>query len=106
MARNRETALAARRTLCRALGVPTPAPDAMLGSLASVPLPDGGLRDLTVGKPLDPLQTALYREFKIEVPVLAWPVLPRRLLRVSAQLYNGPAQYERLAAALADLLGA
>jgi isopenicillin-N epimerase len=106
MARNRETALAARRTLCGALGVPPPAPDAMLGSLVSVPLPDGAPRDLSVGKPIDPLQAALYGQFAIEVPVLAWPAPPRRLLRVSAQLYNTSAQYERLADALGQLLPA
>jgi len=105
MARNRQLALGARATLCKALGVPPPAPDAMLGSLASVPLPDGWPSDPLVGRRVDPLQAALFERFRIEAPVHAWPAPPRRLLRVSAQLYNTPAQYERLAEALADLLG-
>jgi len=52
----------------------------------------------------------LIYEDAIEVPVYAWPHTPadgsprRRLLRVSAQLYNTPADYDRLAAALAARL--
>ena len=34
---------------------------------------------------------------------MRWPSPPRRLLRVSAQLYNTRADYERLAEALRDL---
>jgi isopenicillin-N epimerase len=36
----------------------------------------------------------------IEVPVIAWPRAPRRLLRISAQRYNTIGDYDRLAAAL------
>ena len=101
MAHNRATALAARRTLCAALGVAAPSPDGMIGSLAAVPVPvpdPGGPR-----RP-DPLQTALFDRFGIEVPVFTWPSPAVRLLRVSAQLYNTPADFERLAAALRALL--
>jgi hypothetical protein len=35
---------------------------------------------------------------------MSWPSAPRRVLRVSAQLYNEPAHYERLAGALTGLL--
>ncbi|HUF78542.1 MAG TPA: aminotransferase class V-fold PLP-dependent enzyme, partial [Thermoanaerobaculia bacterium] len=38
--RNRELALAARRELAGALGVPLPCPDSMIASLAALPLPD------------------------------------------------------------------
>src|SRR6185436_9383411 len=41
MQRNRALARAGRDRLCAALGVPAPAPDSMLGSLATIPLPDG-----------------------------------------------------------------
>ena len=35
---------------------------------------------------------------------MVWPAPPRRLVRISAQLYNTPADYERLAEALRMLL--
>ena len=101
--RNRALALAARGILCDALGVPPPAPDAMIGSLAAVPLPDGAA---AASSPLaiDPLQAKLFEEHRIEVPVVAWPAPPKRLVRVSAQLYNTREQYELLARALGALL--
>ena len=103
MQRNRELALAARRVLCTALGIEPPAPDSLIGALASVPIADArGDRKLDALE-LDPLQERLLAEHAIEVPVFAWPAWPRRLLRVSAQLYNSLPQYEALAAALRRL---
>jgi isopenicillin-N epimerase len=40
----------------------------------------------------------------IEVPVYPWPAPPKRLLRISAQLYNSLPQYEFLAKVLAEEL--
>jgi isopenicillin-N epimerase len=102
MAHNRRTALEARDRLCAALGVPPPAPDTMLGALVAVPLPDGGGPTPRPREP-DPLQATLLARFAIEALVFRWPAPPVRILRVSAQLYNGPADYERLARALAVL---
>jgi len=105
MAHNRELALAARRKLCDALQIPLPCPDEFIGSLASVPIPDA--RSSKPSKNplyLDPLQDRLLEEFGIEVPVIPWPAPPKRLLRVSAQLYNSLPQYEKLAGALKKLL--
>jgi isopenicillin-N epimerase len=51
------------------------------------------------------VQVALFERFGIEVPVMPWPASPRRLLRVSAQIYNSPEDYERLAEALPAVLG-
>jgi isopenicillin-N epimerase len=105
MNHNRELALVARRVLCEALRIPLPCPDELIGSLASVPIPDA-----PDSKPsnnplyLDPLQDRLLEEFKIEVPIIPWPAPPKRLLRVSAQLYNSLPQYEQLAGALKKLL--
>lgn len=103
-AHNRALALAARETLCAALEAPAPAPDSMIGSLAAVPLPDGD--EGAPPSPLltEPLQDALLERWRIEVPIVIWPRRPRRLVRVSAQLYNRPEQYERLARALGALL--
>jgi isopenicillin-N epimerase len=106
MTRNRRLALAARRMLCDALQIDPPCPDEMLGALAAVPLPDG-----TDAKPpksplyLDPLQEKLLARHRIEVPIIPWPAPPKRLLRISAQLYNSLPQYERLAVALKSLVG-
>jgi isopenicillin-N epimerase len=104
-ARNRELALAGRRLLCDALSIAPPAPDSMIGSLASVPLPDGGAEPPASPLYADPLQTELFERHRIEVPVPPWPAPPRRLVRISAQLYNDIGQYERLAAALRAAIG-
>lgn len=103
MDRNRRLALAARRVLCRALGRESPCPDAMVGSLASVPLPDAS-DDRPSKSPLylDPLQDRILAQHGIEVPIIPWPAPPRRLVRVSAQLYNSLSDYRRLAAALRE----
>jgi isopenicillin-N epimerase len=98
MARNRALALDARRLLCVAAGTPPPCPDDMIGSLASVRLPDGSA-EVGWRRP-DPLQQRLFEDWRIEVPVMSWPAAPRRLVRISAQLYNRPEHYERLALAL------
>jgi len=98
MARNRALALDARRRLCAAAGTPPPCPDDMVGSIASVRLPDG-TAEVGWRRP-DPLQQRLFEDWRIEVPVMSWPAAPRRLVRISAQLYNRPEHYERLAQAL------
>ena len=99
MARNRALALEARRLLCAAAGTAPPCPDEMIGSLASVVLPDGASSEIVWRRP-DPLQRRLYDDWKIEVPVMSWPAPPRRLIRISAQLYNTREDYVRLAEAL------
>jgi len=102
MRRNRQLALAARRQLCETLRVPPPCPEQLIGSLASVPIADA--RDLAPPtSPLyaDPLQDWLKTACHIEVPVIPWPAPPKRLLRISAQLYNALPQYALLADALA-----
>ena len=103
MRRNHALALRGRDMICAALGIDPPAPDHMLGSMASFPIPDGNPADKAsvFG---DPLQDALFDRFQIEVPVMPWPEPPKRLLRISAQLYNRPEEYERLATSLVDLL--
>jgi isopenicillin-N epimerase len=102
MAHNRRTALAARDRLCATLGVAPPAPDSMIGSLAALPVPPG-LGPAARDGERDPLQTALFDRFGIELLVFTWPALASRILRVSAQLYNSAADYERVAQALGAL---
>ena len=105
MARNHALAVDARRLLCAAAGTPPACPDTMLGSLASVILPAGATTDVVWSRP-DPLQGRLFDHWHIEVPVMSWPAPPRRLIRVSAQLYNTREQFARLAEALGKELAA
>jgi isopenicillin-N epimerase len=109
MAENRRAALAARRMLCDALGTPPPCPEDMIGSLASVRIPADARTPsapvaMSLHRLVDPLQSALFERYAIEVPVMTWPAPPRRLLRISAQLYNRPEDYQRLGEALRALL--
>jgi isopenicillin-N epimerase len=103
MRRNRTLALEGRTILCQALGLEPPCPEAMLGSMAAVPLPRSRSRG-AMRPGLDPLQVQLWKKFRIEVPVIPWPRPPERLLRISAQIYNSKDQFERLAQALTTLL--
>ncbi len=103
-ARNHALVLEGRELLLDVLGATSAhAPDHMLGSMAALPLrwPEG----VTPGerRGADTLNGTLFDGYRIEVPVMRWPSPPRRLLRISAQLYNTRADYERLAAALREL---
>jgi isopenicillin-N epimerase len=49
------------------------------------------------------LQQVLFDRHGFELLVYSWPALAARLLRVSAQLYNTSAEYERLAGCLKAL---
>ena len=100
-ARGRRLALAARSELLGVLGGAPPAPDTMIASLVSLPLPalPPGQRP---APPLfiDPLQEALARQ-RIEVPVMG---APWRLLRFAVAAYNSLEQYRFLAQSLRPLL--
>lgn len=104
MADNHAKVLAARRLLCERLGVAPHCPEEMVGSMATVSLPDGYPTDPPPPYYLDPLQDRLFQEWKIEVPIIAWPKAPQRHLRLSAQLYNTHTEYQRLAEALEALI--
>ncbi len=99
-ARNHALVVEGRRVLCDALGVEPPCDESMLGSMAAIPLPDAqGPRDVDLSG-TDPLQGRLRDDDHIDTIVNNWPAWPKRLLRLSAQLYNEPADYVRLAKAL------
>ncbi len=102
-AHNHELAVAGRRLICEALDVAAPCPQSMLGSLAAVPLPDSTGPESDSPLYGDPLQTELLERWHIEVPLIPWPAHPKRLIRISAQLYNELSHYERLASALHEL---
>lgn len=107
MARNRALALAARAHLCAALKIPESCPTDCIGAIASLPLPDappGAGPKLPFNE--YPLQEMLLEKYGIEVPVIPWPQPAKRLLRISAQLYNALPQYELLSARLVAELAA
>jgi isopenicillin-N epimerase len=105
MAANRALALEARDRLVTDLGGSPPAPDALIGSMAAVPI-----QGLHTDAEAAWLHEALFDEDRIEVPIVAWPVPGARptptdppravLVRVSAQRYNESDDIERLVVAL------
>jgi len=109
MAANAAKARAGRDVICAALGVPAPAPDSMLGSMAAIPLPNLA----PSASAAERLQVALFDDDRIEVPIIPFPVRgaladgegPQSVLvRISAQAYNRPDEYAFLADRLAARL--
>ncbi len=94
--RNRAVLLEARDLLCDALDVAPPVPDSMLGFLAALPIPDGDAGPPKSSLYMDALQIVLYEKHRVEVPIVPWPAPPKRLVRISAQVYNERSDYERL----------
>ena len=76
----------------------------MIGSLASIPLPDSRQAEPLIGRTQTTRwQNELIARCKVEVPIIPWPSHPHRLVRISAQLYNFTAQYDLLAEGLKEL---
>jgi isopenicillin-N epimerase len=91
--RNHDLVLEGRRIVADATGSVLPAPDHMIGSMASVSLPDA------TGVPMGD-QSPLMGELSdqgFSVIVQVWPEWPHQLIRVSAHLYNTPDDYRALA---------
>lgn len=88
---NHRTAYGAARMLTSHWGTEIPAPEAMYGSMVTVPLPERfGTNREAAGK----LKDALLFEDGIEAQVGAFK--DRVWLRIAAQVYNEPSDYERL----------
>ncbi len=87
------------RVVADAIGGIPAGPEAMTASMSAVLVP--GIEGATQALG-DQLRAMLWTEHRIEVAV---PAIPGRLaVRVSGQLYNEPAEYERLAAVLPECL--
>ena len=110
--RNHGLALQGRDLLCERLTIEAPAPDEMLGCMASLPLPletqPGRVQGIELSD--DPVHEAL-AGLGMQVMITPWPQRPdggpwRRLVRISVAAYNDLEQYRRLAAALPAPAGA
>ena len=102
--RNRQLALESRRLLNDAVGAKPLYPDSMVGFTACIDLPQGDGPAPNTPFESDPLQVELFNQEGIEVPIFIILDPPRRLLRISAHLYNRPADYQKLATALSNRL--
>ncbi|WP_457466992.1 aminotransferase class V-fold PLP-dependent enzyme [Thermostichus sp. MS-CIW-37] len=98
---NHTLLLQARQLLLETLeGIP-PAPEEMLGFMATLPLPpfwQQGIPELPLGKRARRLHDYLWHTYRIEVPII--PFAGQLWVRISAQVYNHLAEYEQLALAL------
>jgi isopenicillin-N epimerase len=93
--------LQARALLLQSLGVDAPCPEAMIGSMASIPLPAAA-----AGSPAFALDCGGLHAWLRQRDVEAWlHPHPVPLLRISAQLYNDLGQYQELAGLLVEALG-
>lgn len=100
MKRNHELALYGKKVLVEAFNYELPLPEEFIGSMVSFPFPP---REAPWPLPKgfwDQDQERLFKEFKIEVPVIYWPRPPQRLIRISAQAYNEKWHYDLLKKAL------
>ncbi len=100
--RNKDLAVHAQSIISKSLNISLPCPIDMIGSMAAFPLPESKDKWTGTYLPLDPLHVKLRDQYKIEVPIFAWPKYPNRLLRVSAQIYNKASDYEKLSSALTN----
>lgn len=100
--RNHRLALQARAVLASALDVEVPTPEAMVGAMAALPLPDATGED---PGGLDSALTNRLIDAGFEALVMHWPAWPRQVLRVSAYHYNSLDEYEALAEVLSELVG-
>jgi isopenicillin-N epimerase len=98
MAVNRALALRARTLLLDALELEPPCPESLIGSMASIVLPAAAPGTVAAGLDSAGLHD-WFRARGVETWLHPHPV---PLLRVSAQLYNHPQQFEKLARLLKE----
>ena len=97
MKRNHDLVLEGRRLISETVAISVPAPDEMVGSMASVVLPDASGPD--PGGELSPMMDDLF-DAGFSTIVMNWPGWPHQLLRISAHLHNTADDYLALAAML------
>lgn len=103
MARNTRMAREGAQLLMDELGLEALCPESMRGSITSLRMwddPDGPADRVLYQSPD---LARLLDEFGVEAMMPLWPAHPKRLLRISAHLYNTREDYEVLAQGLAAL---
>jgi isopenicillin-N epimerase len=104
---NRELAIKGRTLLCREWGVPAPAPESMIASLAAVPITERTAQE--AARPTryhDSLQDRLIANWRVQAPVVVFPSGGyKRMIRIAAQLYNSIEQVEYLSRAVKAEIG-
>jgi isopenicillin-N epimerase len=100
MAHNRNQVLAARQMLGQAWNIPLPCPESMVGSMATLPLPAARLSHWSHAE----LNRQLWEQFQVEVPIMPFPDTQSYVVRISAQIYNQPEEFDRLRGALNHFL--
>jgi len=103
MERNHSLVLRGRDIVLETLGLVPPCPDALIGSMAALPLPAATAAS-PVGRLGQDALAAWTRERGIESCFFPWPCPGEKLLRLSAQIYNHEGQYRALAALLREAL--
>ena len=105
MERNHALALRGRNIVLETLDIASPpCPDALLGSMAALPLPAAGPASPVARLGHDGLADWT-RERGVESWFFPWPCPGGKLVRLSAQIYNHEDQYRELAALLREALG-
>ena len=104
MTKNKKMILQGRELLCDALGTTPPTPDYMISSMSSVEFPWEG-EVLPSPKDGEPTHNLLYDEYRIQVPVISWPVHSTKYIRISAHIYNTKEEYEYLSESLKSIVG-
>jgi isopenicillin-N epimerase len=96
---NHELAAAGRRIVAETVRTEQLVPQDVFGSMSIVALPAGlAATEEEAGD----AQIRLYEQHRIEVPLTAWN--GRLLVRLSAQVYNAPSDYARLADVLPEVI--
>ncbi|VXD17572.1 aminotransferase class V-fold PLP-dependent enzyme [Planktothrix paucivesiculata] len=93
---NHNLVVNARKLLSEKIGIISPCPDDMIGSMAVLPLGERWQN-------YSDLNQKLWEDYQIEVPIMPWEDQTMSLMRISAQIYNHLSQYEYLAEILLGL---
>ena len=96
---NRELAAFGREVLTKATEAPSQPPEGLFEAMTIAELPAG---TVTSKDGAEALSKRIAEELRVEVPISFWQ--DRGFLRLSAQAYNAPADYERLADGLPGML--